>query len=168
MNCFILYIRVALFLSLHIRGFGIVSSSAAQCRAVRFFCTYIVDRGEREREREAGWSDNFWRLKMHPCSTTSAESYSTYEGRAIAEAVGGPGSIPGLVKWDLWWTKWRGGRFSPSTSVSPAIHSTKFSILTITRGRYNRPVSDRRAEWTQFGLHPPLCKLKKWLHVRSF
>jgi hypothetical protein len=39
----------------------------------------------------------------------------------------------------LWWTKWRRGRFSPSTSVSPVIHSTKFSILTITRGRYNRP-----------------------------
>jgi hypothetical protein len=63
--------------------------------------------------------------------------------------------------WDLWWTMWRRGRFSPSTSVSPAIHSTKFSILTITRGRYNRSVSSRRAEWTQFGLHPPLCKLKK-------
>jgi hypothetical protein len=26
---------------------------------------------------------------------------------------------------------------------------------------YNRPVSGRRAEWTQFGLHPPLCKFKK-------
>jgi hypothetical protein len=66
--------------------------------------------------------------------------------------------IPSLVKWDLWWTKWRRGRFSPSTSVSPAIHSTNFSIFTITRGRYNRPVSGRRAEWTQFGHHPPLCK----------
>jgi hypothetical protein len=22
----------------------------------------------------------------------------------------GPGSNPGLVKWDLWWTKWRWGR----------------------------------------------------------
>jgi hypothetical protein len=39
---------------------------------------------------------------------------------------GDPGSIPGLVKWGLWWTKWRWGRFSPSTSVSPAnIHSTE-------------------------------------------
>jgi hypothetical protein len=39
----------------------------------------------------------------------------------------------------LWWTKWRWARFSPSTSVSPAnLHSTKFSILTITRSRYNR------------------------------
>jgi hypothetical protein len=26
-------------------------------------------------------------------------------------------------------------------------------------GRYNRPASGRRAEWIQFGLHPPLCKL---------
>jgi hypothetical protein len=74
-------------------------------------------------------------------------------GRAIAQA--------GLVKWDLWWTKWRWGRFSPSTSVSPSnLHSTKFSIIIITRGWYNRPFSGRRAEWTQFGLHPPLCELK--------
>jgi hypothetical protein len=41
--------------------------------------------------------------------------------------------------------------------VSPAnLHSTKFSIITITRGRYNRPFTRRRAKWTQF--HPPLCE----------
>jgi hypothetical protein len=34
----------------------------------------------------------------------------------------------------------------------------KFSITTITRGRYNRPVSGQRADWTQFGLQPPLCE----------
>jgi hypothetical protein len=46
---------------------------------------------------------------------------------------GGPGSNPGLVMWDLWWTKWRWGRFSPSTSVSPAnLPSTNFSTITIT------------------------------------
>jgi hypothetical protein len=29
--------------------------------------------------------------------------------------------------WDLWWTKWRWGKFSPSISVSPAnLHSTNF------------------------------------------
>jgi hypothetical protein len=67
----------------------------------------------------------------------------------------------------LWWTKWRRGRFSPSTSVSPAIHSTKFSILTITRGRNNRPVSGRHAVWTQFGLHPLVCKLKKKVYITS-
>jgi hypothetical protein len=71
-------------------------------------------------------------------------------------------SNPGLVKWDLWWTKWRWGRFSPGSSVTPAnLHSTKFSIIIITRGRNNRPFSGRRAEWTQLGLHSTLCKLKK-------
>jgi hypothetical protein len=36
--------------------------------------------------------------------------------------------------WDLWWTKWRWGRFSPNTSVSRAnLHySTNFSTITIT------------------------------------
>jgi hypothetical protein len=45
--------------------------------------------------------------------------------------------------------------------VSPAIlHSTKFSIITITRGTSKRLFSGRRAEWIQYGLHPPLCELK--------
>jgi hypothetical protein len=71
------------------------------------------------------------------------------EGRAIAQAVSSwlptaaaRGSSPGLVMWDLWWTKWRWGRFSPSTSVSPAnLHSTYFSsvILIYHLGLYNRP-----------------------------
>jgi hypothetical protein len=55
---------------------------------------------------------------------------------------GGPGSRPGLVKWDLWWTKWRWSRFSPSTSVSPAnLHSTNCSTITLIYhlGLYNRP-----------------------------
>jgi hypothetical protein len=35
--------------------------------------------------------------------------------------------------WDLWWTKWRWGRFSPSTTGSPAnLHTTNFSTITIT------------------------------------
>jgi hypothetical protein len=35
--------------------------------------------------------------------------------------------------WDLWWTKWRWGRFSPSTAVSPAnLYSTTFSTITRT------------------------------------
>jgi hypothetical protein len=39
----------------------------------------------------------------------------------------------------LWWTKWRLGKFSPSTSVSPAktIHSTNF-IIIITIKKYER------------------------------
>jgi hypothetical protein len=35
--------------------------------------------------------------------------------------------------WDLLWTKWRWGRFSPSDSVSSAnLHSTSFSTIIIT------------------------------------
>jgi hypothetical protein len=66
-----------------------------------------------------------------------------------------PEFTPGKVIWALWWTKWHWGRFSPSTSVSPANHhSTKFSILIITRGRYNRLTGGRRAEWIQLDSNP--------------
>jgi hypothetical protein len=63
------------------------------------------------------------------------------QGRAIAQAVsrpashrGGPGSSPGEVMWDLWWTQWHCGRFFPSTSVSPAnFHSTDcFTLIIIS------------------------------------
>jgi hypothetical protein len=57
------------------------------------------------------------------------------KGRAIAKAVSRwlptaavRGSRPGLSCGILWWTKWRWGRFSPSTSVAPAnFHSTNCS-----------------------------------------
>jgi hypothetical protein len=69
--------------------------------------------------------------------------------------LGRPACNPGLVKWDLWWTKWRWRRFPPSTSVSPAnLDSTKFSIIVITRGKYSRPINGRRAEWTQLDSTP--------------
>jgi hypothetical protein len=42
------------------------------------------------------------------------------------------------------------------------------AFIIITRGRYNRPFSSRRAEWTQLGLHPPLWELKKISHVVSY
>jgi hypothetical protein len=72
------------------------------------------------------------------------------KGRAIAQAVSLwlPTAVArvrarGLVKWDLWWTKWRWGRFSPSTSVSPAnLHSTNFSIILITIGTIGHSVAD--------------------------
>jgi hypothetical protein len=69
-------------------------------------------------------------------------------GRAVAEAgirwlstAAARVRSLGSGKWDLWWTKWRRGRFSQITSVSPGktVYSTNFSILTITRDRYNRP-----------------------------
>jgi hypothetical protein len=42
--------------------------------------------------------------------------------------------------WDLLCKKWHWGRFSPSTSVSPAEHSSDCSILIIILGWYNRPL----------------------------
>jgi hypothetical protein len=66
--------------------------------------------------------------------------------------------------WDLCWANWHWGRFSPGTSVSPTNHhSTKFSILSITWGRYNRPIGGRRVEWTQLDSTPPppIFELKK-------
>jgi hypothetical protein len=63
--------------------------------------------------------------------------------------------------WGLWWTKRHWDRFSPSTSVSPANHSTKFSIIIITRGLHNRPISGRSAEWTQLNSTTHYTNLKK-------
>jgi hypothetical protein len=49
-----------------------------------------------------------------------------------------PDSIPRQVMWDLWWTKWHWGRYSPSTSVSPVIfRSTNCSIFI------NNPISTK-------------------------
>jgi hypothetical protein len=107
------------------------------------------------------YKDNY----LYPHNLRSFVSYAF--GRAIAEVVScWLSTAAAWVQSRVWSSgicggQWRRGRFPPSTSVSPAIHSTKFSILSITQGRYNRPVNGRRAEWTQFGLHPALCKLKK-------
>jgi hypothetical protein len=73
------------------------------------------------------------------------------EGRDIDQAVSRwlptaavRGSKPGLGMWDLWWDKVALGRFSPSTSVSPAVvRSTNYSTITLMYhpGKmYNRPM----------------------------
>jgi hypothetical protein len=68
------------------------------------------------------------------CKVTDKErTIYSLRGRAIAQAVSRWLPIAGLVKWDLWWTKWRCGRFCLSTSVSPAnLHSTNCSTITLT------------------------------------
>jgi hypothetical protein len=43
----------------------------------------------------------------------------------------------------------------------PANHSTNFSIIIITRGWHNRPISGRSAEWTQLDFTPHYTNLKK-------
>jgi hypothetical protein len=66
-----------------------------------------------------------------------------------------PWFTPGQIMWDLWWTKRHWGRFSPSTSVSPANHhSTNFCIIIITRGWHNRLIGGRSAEWIQLDSTP--------------
>jgi hypothetical protein len=63
-----------------------------------------------------------------------------HNGRAIAQAVSrrlltatARLQRSDLIVCDWWWRKWRWGRFSPSTSVSPAnLHSTNFSTISIT------------------------------------
>jgi hypothetical protein len=61
------------------------------------------------------------------------------QGRAIAQAVSrwlataaALVRARGLVMWNLWWTKWRCGRFSPSTSDSLTnLHFNNCSTITI-------------------------------------
>jgi hypothetical protein len=72
--------------------------------------------------------------------------------------------------WDLGWTKWRWGRFSPSTSVSPAnLHSTNFSTITIIYhlGLVQYASSGRSTKWTQS--HPTNNNNKKivWAIARK-
>jgi hypothetical protein len=64
---------------------------------------------------------------------------------------------------DLWWTKWHWGKFTPSTSVFLTNHySTKFSILIITRGKYNMRIAGLRAEWTQLDSNPHFSNKKNY------
>jgi hypothetical protein len=55
---------------------------------------------------------------------------------------------------DLWWTKRHWSRFSPRISLSPANHSTNFSVIILNRGWHNRFIRGRSAEWTQLDLTP--------------
>jgi hypothetical protein len=71
----------------------------------------------------------FW-MSVGSCFVIShRELFDIVSGRLMFKL---PLKHPGLVKWDLWWTKWRRGRFSPSTSVFPAnLHSTDCFTITI-------------------------------------
>jgi hypothetical protein len=90
-------------------------------------------------------------LKRHEGRQTHEHNYDVTpqtQGRAIAEAVSRwlP-TAAARVRDRVWQVGFvvdkvaSGQVFSPSTSVSPTkcVHSTNFSILTITRGRYNSP-----------------------------
>jgi hypothetical protein len=55
--------------------------------------------------------------------------------------------------WDLWWTKWHWGRFSPSTSVSPAnSHSPnapQHHHISSGAGTVGQTVAAVPTKWTQ-------------------
>jgi hypothetical protein len=68
--------------------------------------------------------------------------------------------------WGLRWTKRHWGRFSPRTSVSPANHSTDFSIIIITRGWHNRPL---RRLWLTLILTPTMqIKKKNFVRISGY
>jgi hypothetical protein len=80
-----------------------------------------------------------------------------YWGCAIAQVVSCwlPTAAARVSTWGLWWTKWHWGRFSQSTSVSPANHhSTNFSIIIIPQGRSIRPTGGHCAKWSQLDSTP--------------
>jgi hypothetical protein len=78
----------------------------------------------------------------HVCDGHDQAIHYRSGGKSPDSHSGGPGSNPGQVMWDLWWTKRHLGRFSPGTSVFLANHSTNYS--TLIRGWHNRPNSGRR------------------------
>jgi hypothetical protein len=83
----------------------------------------------------------------------------------LASHRGGPGLRPGRhVGFVV--DKAALGRFSPSTSVSPANHSTNYSIIIITRGWNDRPISGRSAELT-LGAIPNIPIKKKTNHKKQ-
>jgi hypothetical protein len=89
---------------------------------------------------------------LRPCRNSSNQTLASHRG--------GSSSRQGSM-WGLWWTKRHCGGFSPSTSVSPANHSTSFSIIIITRGWHNRPIGGRSAGWTQLDSTPHYINLEK-------
>jgi hypothetical protein len=102
----------------------------------------------------------FWTfLSLSELHTTKWPRHSSSR-YSLASHRSGPSSRPGLFKSDLWWTKWRWGRFSRSTYFGFPCQSS-FSFLTITRGRYDRPeVPTCRVHpvWTP----PPTMRIKKY------
>jgi hypothetical protein len=67
--------------------------------------------------------------------------------------------------WDLWWTKWRWGRFSPNTSVSPAnLHFTNFSTITII---YHLGLEQKASKWPQYQKSHPTNKKETVYFISS-
>jgi hypothetical protein len=115
-------------------------------------------------------SNNLYVMLLGLETRCLARTKSTVElevGRAVAQAVSR--WLPTAAAWVrvraacgfCGGQSGTGARFFPSTSVSPANHSTNYSIIIITQGWQNRPTSGRSAEWTQFD-STPIIPIKKF------
>jgi hypothetical protein len=95
------------------------------------------------------------------CYLTFASAPHIQDGSITwAQVWSKPYTSPGRVMWDLWWTKWRWGRFSPSTSVSPAnLHSTNCSTITLIY--HPRLVQQAKVAAVPSGLSPTPLIIKK-------
>jgi hypothetical protein len=94
-----------------------------------------------------------------PCHTSGGYSPASHRG--------GPIWSPCKVMWELWWTKWHWGRFSPSTSVFLPIRIPPIapqSSISIIWGWYNRANSGRSTKGAQS--HPMRKIIKN--HVFKF
>jgi hypothetical protein len=99
------------------------------------------------------------------CSASWPLQLGLSSGRAIAQTVsrGLPTLadwVPARVLWDLWWTKWRWGRFSPSTPLPLPIFIPLVAPQSPSRiiwDWYNRPeVAAVQGTWS----HPIKSKKK--------
>jgi hypothetical protein len=114
------------------RDFRCMRSLVRICRS--WSCCVTPLNGKQLREVQSGPTATQQRSSYFICAIFNNTVYTWhYIGPTKRRHYGGPGSNPGLVMWDLWRTKWRWGKFSPSTSVSTAnLYSTNFSTITIT------------------------------------
>jgi hypothetical protein len=123
------------------------------CAVLQIFLKSIRTLWTKEKKKDKLECRTKVRIDWRPCRSSS--------GYSLASHRGDPDLASGQSMWGLWWTKRHWGTFSPSTSVSPAIHSTNYSIIIITRGWHNRPIGGGSAECTQLDSTPPPYKFKK-------
>jgi hypothetical protein len=55
------------------------------------------------------------------------------------------------------------GQLHTTAALPPGKEPPARSRLEV--GWTRQPFSDRRAEWNQYGLHPPLCELKIFFNI---
>jgi hypothetical protein len=93
----------------------------------------------------------FWKsIFMNLLGRAIAEAVSRRLPTAAARARARSGHVGFVVD------KGALGQVFSKYLVSPANHSTNFSIIIITRGWHNRPAGGRSAEWTQLDTTPTI------------